>query len=57
MATAKQRTRKPRQIVVTFEQGSSNKLTVLAVYHDIRDFAEAVTDDPHNIPLFAKINL
>jgi hypothetical protein len=53
----KVRAKKAKQIVVTFQQGENNKLTVLKVYTDLQEFAELIVSDPNNIPLFAKIDL
>lgn len=58
--------RSPPRIAVTFAlQNAAGehldprdyKLTVKEVYRDLQKFADAITDDPANVPLFAKIEV
>ena len=54
--TRKARVSKPKRIAVTFDS-VDGKLVVRKVYHDMIAFADDLTNDPTNIPLFAKIDL
>lgn len=40
---------------LSFPQGS--KLKVLKVYRDMNEYADAITEDPLNMPLFAKLEV
>lgn len=48
--------RKPVKIAVTFDM-VEGKLVVREVFRDLAAFADRITDDPANVPLFAKIEV